>query len=53
MPFYLAAAGDSVATGALRLRHPNLCPQGSLTKVEALDFDLSRYVARWHAYLNE
>lgn len=44
---YLAAAGDSVATGALRLRHSGLRPEGTLTKVEPLDFDLTDYASRW------
>lgn len=46
---YLAAAGDSVATGALRLRNPDLRPEGALTKVTPLDVDLAAYAARWRA----
>jgi sugar (pentulose or hexulose) kinase len=46
---YTANAHNDVSFGALRLINPKLQPDGKLTRVPALDQDLSNYAARWRA----
>lgn len=47
MEVYTANAHNDVSFGALRLLNPDLKPQGSLRRVEALNVDLDAYKADW------
>ncbi|CAD7339931.1 carbohydrate kinase [Sphingomonadales bacterium 56] len=53
MEVYTANAHNDVSFGALRLIDPSLKPQGSLSRVEPLDQDLSSYRSRWLAGIGE
>ena len=53
MQVYTANAHNDVSFGALRLIDPTLKPQGSLSRVEPLDEDISAYRSSWLAEINE
>jgi len=51
LTIYTAHAHNDVSFGALRLVHPELKPQGKLTRVIPLDVDMEGYAAQWKAAL--
>jgi sugar (pentulose or hexulose) kinase len=53
MAVYTANAHNDVSFGALRLIDPSLKPQGSLSRVQPLDQDISSYRSRWLAGISE
>ncbi|HWV13422.1 MAG TPA: carbohydrate kinase, partial [Sphingobium sp.] len=53
MQVYTANAHNDVSFGALRLIDPSLKPQGSLSRVEPLDQDISSYRSSWLAGIGE
>jgi sugar (pentulose or hexulose) kinase len=53
MAVYTANAHNDVSFGALRLIDPSLKPQGSLSRVQPLDDDISTYRSRWLAGIGE